>query len=233
MDNKTLAKVILKDLGGEDNIISFIHIGDRLRFNLRDNLKIDNDHLRQTKRIVGTFVTCEQFQVVLNHDADRLYKRLKNLTAKEKKKRLFSRERPQIDELIIYSPIKGEIVEIENAIGVMPKTNLLVSPVNGIIDELIAEKSAVSLISDEGIKVSIHIGRNINTLRSGHIKNLTGKGVKVRYGDPIFEFEPTAMRVEGCEPITILEVTDAKGFSEFKNETGEAVEKQPLIYLKR
>ena len=232
MDNKTLAKIILKDLGGEDNIISFIDTGDRLRFNLRDNLKIDNEHLRQTKRVLATFVSCGQFHVVLNHDANRLYKHLKNLTSGEKRS-FFKREKTINDEMTIYSPIKGRIVEIKNAVGVMPETNLLVSPINGRIEKLTIEKSAVTIISNEGVEVIVHIGENTNSLRSRHTKNLIDKGDKVRLGDPIFEFEPTAMRIEGCEPVTIVEISDTKSFSKIKNETGAALEKQPLIYLKR
>ncbi len=232
MDNKTLAKIILNDLGGEDNIISFIHLGDRLRFNIKDDSKIDNEHLRQTKRILATFVTCGQFQVVLNCEADRLYRRLKNITDGEKKS-FFKKQKISTDEITIYSPIRGRIIEVENAVGVMPETNLLVSPINGIIDKLIPEKSAVTLLSESGVEISIHIGKNIENLRSGHTKKLKDRGERVRLGDPIFEFEPTAMRIEGCEPLTVVEITDAKSFSRIENEKGDAREKQPLIYLKR
>lgn len=53
MDYKELAKTILDDVGGEENIISFTHCATRLRFNLKDDSRVDRKHLDGTRGIMG------------------------------------------------------------------------------------------------------------------------------------------------------------------------------------
>lgn len=76
MDYKALAKSILHDIGGEENVISFTHCATRLRFNLKDDSKVVKKHLDATKGVMGVVNKGGQFQVVIGSDVPNVYREL-------------------------------------------------------------------------------------------------------------------------------------------------------------
>lgn len=76
MDYKALAKSILHDIGGEENVVSFTHCATRLRFNLKDDNKVDKKHLDATKGVMGVVNKGGQFQVVIGSDVANVYREL-------------------------------------------------------------------------------------------------------------------------------------------------------------
>lgn len=79
MDYKGLAKTILKDIGGEENVISFTHCATRLRFNLRDESKADTEHLKEAKGVMGVVSSGGQYQVVIGSSVPNVYRELNAL----------------------------------------------------------------------------------------------------------------------------------------------------------
>ncbi len=74
MDYKELAKAILNDVGGRENVISFTHCATRLRFNLNDDSKINKGHLDSMKGVMGTVNKGGQFQVIIGSDVPNVYR---------------------------------------------------------------------------------------------------------------------------------------------------------------
>lgn len=67
----TLAKDIIKNVGGEDNISGLKHCITRLRFNLKDESKANDDVLKNMKGVVTVVKGSGQYQVVIgNHVGD-------------------------------------------------------------------------------------------------------------------------------------------------------------------
>lgn len=68
-----LAKTIIKDVGGKDNVISVVHCTTRLRFKLKDEKKANDDALKDTDG-VGTVVKAGgQYQVVIGNEVADVY----------------------------------------------------------------------------------------------------------------------------------------------------------------
>lgn len=66
-----LAKIIIQNVGGRDNIISLTHCITRLRFKLKDESKANTDVLKSTDGIVTVMQAGGQYQVVIgNHVPD-------------------------------------------------------------------------------------------------------------------------------------------------------------------
>lgn len=65
MNNRELAKMILKEVGGENNISSFTNCVTRLRFQLKDEKKVNQAELDQLDGVLGTQFQGGQFQVIL------------------------------------------------------------------------------------------------------------------------------------------------------------------------
>jgi PTS system beta-glucosides-specific IIC component len=66
-----LARIIIQNVGGRDNIISLTHCVTRLRFKLKDESKANTDILKSTDGIVTVMQAGGQYQVVIgNHVPD-------------------------------------------------------------------------------------------------------------------------------------------------------------------
>lgn len=79
MDYKTLAKEILKNVGGADNVAAVTHCATRLRFNLKDDTKARTDELKKVKGVMGVVNKGGQYQVVIGSDVVSVYKPLLEL----------------------------------------------------------------------------------------------------------------------------------------------------------
>ena len=67
-----LARIIIQNVGGRDNIVSLTHCITRLRFKLKDESKANTDVLKNTDGIVTVMQSGGQYQVVTGtHVPDR------------------------------------------------------------------------------------------------------------------------------------------------------------------
>lgn len=66
-----LAKIIIQNVGGRENISSITHCVTRLRFKLKDNNKANTKVLKDTEGVVTIMQSAGQYQVVIgNHVSD-------------------------------------------------------------------------------------------------------------------------------------------------------------------
>lgn len=68
-----LAKTIIKDGGGKDNVNSVVHCATRLRFKLKDEKKADDDVLKNTDGVVTVVKAGGQYQVVIGNEVADVY----------------------------------------------------------------------------------------------------------------------------------------------------------------
>jgi len=73
MNHQETAKNIVKAVGGKDNINSVYHCVTRLRFDLKDNDKVDNGTLKNLDKVMGTNVSGDQFQVIIGNDVSKVF----------------------------------------------------------------------------------------------------------------------------------------------------------------
>ena len=89
-----------------------------------------------------------------------MFSKLKNLLVGNKTK-----------QLKIMSPLSGELVSISEvddptfaeemlgrSVAIRPMGGRVVSPINGVVDNVFDTGHAVTLISDSGVEVLIHVG---------------------------------------------------------------------------
>ncbi|MGM0214108.1 glucose PTS transporter subunit IIA [Enterococcus sp. AZ109] len=68
MKHEDIAKQIIQDVGGAENINNAWHCMTRLRFNLKDEKKVDYAALDKIPKVVGTKYQSDQLQVVIGTD---------------------------------------------------------------------------------------------------------------------------------------------------------------------
>lgn len=79
MNYQELAKTILANVGGNENVAALTHCATRLRFNLKDDSKANVDTLKKTKGIMGVVNSGGQFQIIIGSDVANVYRPLMDL----------------------------------------------------------------------------------------------------------------------------------------------------------
>ncbi|MBM6908337.1 MULTISPECIES: PTS transporter subunit EIIC [Collinsella] len=72
-DYAQLAKMVVELVGGKNNVVKAFHCVTRLRFNLRDETKADEEGLKATEGVLGIAHAGGQFQVIIGPDVENVY----------------------------------------------------------------------------------------------------------------------------------------------------------------
>ncbi len=81
MNYQELAKLIIDNVGGEENVKSLTHCATRLRFNLKDDQKPNEKILKSTPGVMGVVNKGGQYQVIIGSDVGNVYKEITNQTS--------------------------------------------------------------------------------------------------------------------------------------------------------
>lgn len=76
MDYRDIAAFIIDNVGGWDNVQALTHCMTRLRFDLKDDSKANEEALRDNENIVGVVKSAGQFQVVLGQHVSKVYEQI-------------------------------------------------------------------------------------------------------------------------------------------------------------
>lgn len=73
MNYNALAKIIIENVGGKENVISLTHCITRLRFKLKDDSKANTEILKKTEGIITVMQSGGQYQVVIGNEVADVY----------------------------------------------------------------------------------------------------------------------------------------------------------------
>lgn len=145
----------------------------------------------------------------------------------------------------IGCPIEGEVVSIKEVndptfsqeilgkgIAIKPKNGRVVSPVDGEIAMVFETKHALSLITDEGVEILIHIGLDTVNLKGENFTSYVNSGEKVKAGQLLVEFDMDKIKDAGYDTITPMVICNAFNFSQVKeNNLGSVKELDSVIEI--
>ena len=77
-----LAQTILENVGGEENISNMTHCMTRLRFNLKDQSKVNEESLKSMTGVLGVVQSGGQYQIIIGQTVNKVYNNLLELTGK-------------------------------------------------------------------------------------------------------------------------------------------------------
>lgn len=101
MDYQAIAKEILKDVGGKDNIVDVTHCYTRLRFVLRDTKQANKEALLQTGGVISVVESGGQYQVVLGNKVAHVYNALEPLLAQQLTTKTSTKEKNSLGNRIL------------------------------------------------------------------------------------------------------------------------------------
>ena len=73
MNYENLAKQILKNVGGQENVSNLTHCVTRLRFNIKDLSKANTEAIKQTKGVMGVVNNNAQYQVIIGSEVANVF----------------------------------------------------------------------------------------------------------------------------------------------------------------
>lgn len=79
MDYQKVASEILKEVGGEKNVVSVVHCMTRLRFVLKDESIVDDAKVERIKGVLGIMKKGGQYQIIIGNEVGAVYKEVVKL----------------------------------------------------------------------------------------------------------------------------------------------------------
>ena len=101
MDYQAIAKEILKDVGGKDNIVDVTHCYTRLCFVLKDTKQANKEALLQTEGVISVVESGGQYQVVLGNKVAHVYNALEPLLAQQLTTKTSTKEKNSLGNRIL------------------------------------------------------------------------------------------------------------------------------------
>ena len=108
MMKEDIVKQIIKDVGGSENINNAWHCMTRLRFDLKDEKKVDYTALEKIPKVVGTKYQSNQLQVVIGTDVADYYAPLAKELGLDEKNQESSEKKALSRCLWIQSPVYSD-----------------------------------------------------------------------------------------------------------------------------
>lgn len=138
--------------------------------------------------------------------------------------------------LIITSPLRGWAAPLDSVpdpvfaqrmigdgVAIQPLGDTVCAPFDGEVVTLHEAGHAVSLRSNEGAEVLIHIGLDTVALKGRGFAPLVAAGTTVARGDPLIRFDMDAVALAATSLITPVILTNAEAFTIIRRTAGRAV----------
>lgn len=150
-------------------------------------------------------------------------------------------------DIKIMSPLSGEVMMLkevndevfsEGILGkgaaIKPDGGRVVSPVDGVVSQMFETGHAVTLTSNGGTEILIHIGLDTVKLKGLHFVKHANTGDKVRAGDPLVTFDHAAIEAAGYDSITPIIICNSDDYGSLRIATAKHVnELDELIIIKK
>ena len=253
-DNQ-ISAMILKGLGGQENLSDLDCCATRLRITVKDSSKV-SESLLKSSGAAGVIIKGNGIQVIYGPRVTVIKSNLEDFISSGMKvdieEDLIVENNEEVKEekvqnsCIIVSPIEGNAVDLQEVgdgvfsegilgkgIAIEPTVGRAVSPVNGTVSTVFDTKHAVGLTSDSGVEVLIHIGLDTVKLNGEHFNAHVKPGDKVKAGDLLVEFDIEKIKEAGYPTITPVIVTNTDSYEDVEAIAKGAVkEKDNLVSVR-
>lgn len=225
------SELLLKGLGGKDNISDLDCCATRLRVTVK-NTDLTDESTLKASGASGVIRKGNGIQIVFgpkvsviksaleDHMENPLSDSFDDALVREEK--AFSADHEILcaftsGEVIPLSQVKDEVFSTETlgkGFAIKSECGRIYSPCNGIVESVFDTKHAVNIVSESGAEVLIHVG--IDTVKLGgrffeaHVRD----GDKIKVGDTLLTFDDEAISGEGYDTTAVLVVCNSDDYEE-------------------
>ena len=142
----------------------------------------------------------------------------------------------------IYAPIEGEAVAITevpdptfaegmlgNGVAIMPTDGKVCAPVNGTVETMFDTGHAVTLVSESGMEILIHVGLETVGLNGAPFQVMVKNGQAVKKGDILMIADLEAIKAAGLPTITPVLVCNSDDYTTFNTIVGKTVTNDDVV----
>lgn len=224
----TVSMLILKGLGGKNNLSDLDCCATRLRVTVKDPALV-NDSLLKESGASGVIHRGNGVQIIYGPQVSVIRSDLEEFmdTPESDNIILSADTKPEISEpekpaqqggskpITLYAHMKGTVVPLEQisdeafsqkvlgeGIAVEPSEGRLYAPCDGKIEMVFDTRHAVSMVSDDGAEILLHIGIDTVKLGGKFFEAHVSDGQSVRRGDLLVTFDIDGIRQAGYSTVT-------------------------------
>ncbi len=148
---------------------------------------------------------------------------------------------------VIGAPVAGECVPLSQVndptfsheilgkgVAIIPQAGAVYAPCDAVVDVLFTTGHAVSLLTDFGAEILIHIGLETVNLQGRYFRVMVEQGQRVVKGQRLVLFDLEEVAAAGYDTIVPVVVCNSDKFAELSAITGKQVTPgQPVLRLGR
>ncbi len=229
----SVSALILKGLGGKDNISDIDCCATRLRVTVKKPELTDEAALKQSGAS-GVIRKGHGVQIIYGPKVSVIKSNLEDYMDSGKAETLITENAAEIGldttgissakEEILYAPMTGKIIpigEVEDeafstralgdGVAIEPSKGKLYAPCDGEVSMLFQTKHAINIISEGGAEILLHIGIDTVKLYGKYFEAHVKDGDKFKKGDLLISFDMEGIRREGYKlstPMIVCNTTD-------------------------
>lgn len=197
---------VLKALGGNQNISKVDACITRLRLTVDDTSVIEKETLKQLGAVDVLFFG-NNVQAIFGRQAQILRDQIRDIRSGKTPSQPINENDPldlkekEINEKIV-APMSGKLISLDlvkdktfssklvgEGFAIEIADKKVVAPTDGTIESVFETKHAITMISDEGVEILIHIGLDTVGLKGEPFTSLVNSGDKVVRGQQILEVD--------------------------------------------
>lgn len=153
------------------------------------------------------------------------------------------KEEPKME---LVAPLAGEAVSISQVndptfsdeilgkgLAIRPTGNEVFAPCDGKIEMMFDTGHAVSMTSNDGIEILIHVGLETVNLKGKHYQVHAANSDQVKKGQKLISFDREAIAAEGYDVITPIVICNSGQFTAIEPHTGTVSVGDVVLTLKK
>ena len=253
-DVDTVSELIVKGLGGKDNLVDVDCCATRLRVTV-ENPELVEDTLLKESGASGVIHKGEGVQIIYGPHVAVIKSRLEDylemnaqdmpqeITNKNSNMSPESSKHKDIQMIELYSYMKGKVVPLEevedeafaskllgDGIAMEPEEGKIYAPCDGRVEMIVGTKHAINITSQEGCEILLHIGIDTVKLAGEYFEAHVEKGQEVKRGDLLISFDMEGIRRAGYKMTTPMLICNSDDYKTVEiMETGNMVVGERLL----
>ncbi len=156
--------------------------------------------------------------------------------------KLFGKNEEKANPNNLYAPMAGACVSVTevpdptfaegmlgSGIAIIPTDGKVCAPCDATVDMMFTTGHAVSLVTETGAEILIHVGLETVSLEGKPFKVHVASGDKVRKGQLLMEADLAAIKAAGLNTITPMLVCNSGDFATFNTTIGSNVTNADVV----
>ena len=248
-----LATQIYQALGGKENVRVIDNCTTRLRLQVQDTDKVDQEKIKQTGVPGVKVIDKTNIQVVVGTQVQFVADEMSRLqqggtnTGESVAKPMIVEDKEEKttlpeEQLAVYAPSKGELIPISevadpvfsekmmgDGFAVLPEANEVFAPISGTILNVFPTKHAIGIQTDNGLEVLLHMGINTVDLKGEPFTLYVEEGQRIARGQLIAVVDLEMLEKAGKKSDMIVVFTNGAAVKELSIRSNALVQANEVV----